>query len=117
MNKYDLTKKCQAADVHAMPVQSSEDRVEHDPQLRHRGMYQALEHPELGLRKLQSAPFKLAATPAFNQLPAPLIGQHNREVLEGILGLPHEDLVSGYEDGTFWPIDRPRYPYMEEMLK
>ena len=117
MNKYDLTKKCQAVDVHAMPVQSSEDRVEHDPQLRHRGMYQALEHPELGLRKLQSPPFKLAATPAFNHLPAPLIGQHNREVLEGILGLPHEDLVSGYEDGTFWPVDRPRYPYMEEMLK
>ena len=116
-DKYDLTKKCQAAGVRAMPVQSSEDRVEHDPQLRHRDMYRALEHPQLGLRKLQNAPFKLAATPAVNHLPSPLIGQHNRQVLEGILGLSHEELVSGYEDGTFWPVDRPRYRYMEEMLK
>ena len=70
------------------------------------------------MRKLQNAPFKLAATPAVEPpVQAPLIGQHNRQVLEGILGLSHEELVSGYEDGTFWPVDRPRYPYMEEMLK
>ena len=117
LDKYELTETCQEAGVRAMPVQSSEDRVEHDPQLRHRDMYLALEHPQLGSRKLQNAPFKLAATPAVNHRPSPLIGEHNRQVFEDILGLPHEDLVSGYEDGTFWPVDRARYPYMEEMLK
>lgn len=116
-DKYDLTEKCQAAGVRAMPVQSSEDRVEHDPQLRHREMYKALTHPELGSRKLQNAAFKLTSTPAFNHHPAPLIGQHNRQILEGTLGLTHGELVAGYQDGTFWPIDRERFPYMEEMLK
>ena len=52
-----------------------------------------------------------------NHLPAPLIGQHTREIMEGLLGLSHEELVAGYEDGTFWPKGMERYPYMEEMLK
>src|SRR5882724_12574845 len=43
LGKYELTERCQAAGVHALPVQSSEDRVEHDPQLRHRQMYQEME--------------------------------------------------------------------------
>ena len=50
--------------VRAMPVQSAEDRVEHDPQLHHREMYVPIEHPALGMRKVQNAPFKLSETPA-----------------------------------------------------
>jgi crotonobetainyl-CoA:carnitine CoA-transferase CaiB-like acyl-CoA transferase len=117
MDKYDLTDTCQAAGVRAMPVQSAEDRVEHDPQLRYREMYLEIEHPALGVRKMQNAPFKLSKTPAVNSRPAPLIGQHTREIVENLLGFSHEELLAGYEDGTFWPVTRPRYPYMEEMLK
>ncbi len=117
LNKYEVTDRCQAAGVCAMPVQSAEDRVEHDPQLRHRQMYQAVEHPALGVRKMQNAPFKLAETPAENTRPSPLIGQHTQEIVEGLLGFSHEELVAGYEDGTFWPKTMARYPYMEDMLK
>ena len=35
LGKYELTERCQAAGVRALPVQSAEDRVEYDPQLRH----------------------------------------------------------------------------------
>src|ERR1700710_1798763 len=38
LGKYELTERCQAAGVRALPVQSAEDRVEHDPQLRERGV-------------------------------------------------------------------------------
>jgi crotonobetainyl-CoA:carnitine CoA-transferase CaiB-like acyl-CoA transferase len=117
LGKYELTEICQAAGVRALPVQSSADRVEHDPQLRHRQMYLEVEHPALGVRKMQNAPFKLSATPAINRLPAPLIGQHTREIVEGLLGLSHEELLAGYADGTFWPTTRERYAYMEEMLQ
>ena len=116
LEKYDLMEKCQAAGVPAMPVQSTENRVEHDPQLRHREIFQEMEHPELGLRKFQNAPFKLSETPALMMQPSPLIGQHNQEVFEGILGLSHEDFSSGYEDGTFWPKTMDRYSYMDEMI-
>jgi crotonobetainyl-CoA:carnitine CoA-transferase CaiB-like acyl-CoA transferase len=115
--KYDLSQKCQAAGVRAMPVQSSEDRVEHDPQLRHRGMYAELEHPALGTQKFQSPPFKLSKSPAVIERPAPLIGQHTREVLEELLDMKLDDIRAGYEDGTFWPVHMPTYPYIEEALQ
>ncbi len=117
LGKYELTDRCQAAGVRALPVQSAEDRVERDPQLRHRQMYQPIEHPALGTRKVQTAPFKLSATPAVNHLPAPLIGQHTQEIVEGLLGYSHDALRSGFDDGTFWPMTRARFPYMEEMLR
>jgi benzylsuccinate CoA-transferase BbsF subunit len=117
LGKYELTERCQAAGVRALPVQSAEDRVEHDPQLRHREMYVGMAHPALGLRKVQNAPFKLSETPAENPLPSPLIGQHTQEIVEGLLGYSHEELRAGFEDGTFWPAKRERFPYMEEMLR
>ena len=67
--------------------------------------------------KVQNAPFKLSETPASNHLPSPLIGQHTREIVEGLLGYSHEELRAGFADGTFWPTKRARFPYLEEMLQ
>jgi crotonobetainyl-CoA:carnitine CoA-transferase CaiB-like acyl-CoA transferase len=117
LNKYELTEKCQAIGVRAMPVQSAEDRVEHDPQLRARGLYTELEHPLLGRRKVQGAPFKLSKTPATVRTPAPLIGQHTVDVLQELLGLSRQEIKEGYDDGTFWPKSMPLYPYIEEALR
>jgi benzylsuccinate CoA-transferase BbsF subunit len=117
LGKYELTERCQAAAVRALPVQSAEDRVEHDPQLRAREMYLPIDHPALGIRKVQNAPFRMSETSAVNSRPAPLIGQHTREIVEDLLGYSHEELREGFGDGTFWPAKRPRFPYMEEMLR
>ena len=114
LEKYQVTERCQNAGVRAMPVQSSEDRMEHDPQLRHRGMYQEVEHPVLGIRKMQKAPFKLSDTPAEIYSASPLIGQDNWEVFLDLLGLSREELQAGYEDGIFWPKTMERYSYLEE---
>ena len=117
LDKYQLTEQCQAAKVRALPVQSAEDRVEHDPQLRHRQMYVQMTHPALGQYKVQNAPFKLSESPATNHCSSPMIGQHTREIVEGLLGYSHEELRAGFADGTFWPANRPRFPYMEDMLQ
>jgi len=117
LGKYQLTEHCQKAGVRALPVQSAEDRVENDPQLRHREMYREIEHPALGAYKVQNAPFILSQTPAANHLPSPMIGQHNQEIVEGLLGYGRDALREGFADGTFWPQKRPRFPYMEEMLR
>ena len=117
LEKYELMELCQGSGVPAMPVQSTGNRVDDDPQLRHREIYQEMIHPVIGQWKFQNAPFKLSETPAINYHAAPMIGQHNQEVFEGMLGLSHEEFVAGYEDGTFWPKTLDRYPYMDEMLK
>ena len=119
LGKYEIMERCQAAGVPSMPVQSSQDRVDNDPQLRHREMYREIEHPALGTWPLQNAPFQMSEIPAVNSRPGPLIGQHNREVFEGLLGISHEELVNGFEDGTFWPKDfsMDDYPYLKEMME
>src|SRR5262249_5715961 len=66
--------------------------------------------------KIQGIPFKLSKTPAEISRPAPLIGQHTREVLTELLGLTLQDIRDGYADGTFWPARLPLYPYIEETL-
>ena len=114
LEKYELTQQCQAAGVRAMAVQSSQDRVEHDPQLKERGMYTELEHPMLGTWKFQNAPFKLSKSPAEVYRPPPMIGQHNKEIMEELLGISHQELQQGYEDGTLWPPEMPQFPYIEE---
>jgi crotonobetainyl-CoA:carnitine CoA-transferase CaiB-like acyl-CoA transferase len=119
LGKYEIMERCQAAGVRAMPVQSNQDRVDNDPQLRYREMYKGVEHPVIGTWPLQNAPFKMSETPAINSRPGPLIGQHNREVFEGLLGISHEELVAGFEEGAFWPknLSMDLYPYLKDMTE
>ena len=119
LGKYEIMERCQAAGIPAMPVQSSQDRVDNDPQLRHREMYRDVKHPALGTWPLQNAPFKMSETPAINSRSGPLIGGHNKEVFQGLLGISHEVLVSGFADGAFWPKDLSMedYPYFKEMME
>ena len=119
LGKYEIMERCQAAGVAAMPVQNSQDRVDNDPQLKHREIYRDVEHAALGTWPLQNAPFKMSDTPAFNSRSGPLIGGQNRDVFEGLLGISHEDLVDGFEEGAFWPKDLSMddYPYFKEMLE
>ena len=117
IERYDLMELCQSAGVRCMPVQSNKDRMENDPQLKHRGMFNELDHPVLGRHRFQNAPFHLSESPALNHMHAPLIGQNNREVFEGILGLSHDELAEGYEDGTFWPSSVEKYDYINRIIE
>ena len=113
LDKYAVMEVCQAAGVRAMPVQSSEDRIENDPQLAHRELFTEMAHPVLGSHKFQNAPFRLSATPAVHKSAAPLIGEHIQEVLEGLLGLSHDDVVDGIENNIFWPKGLDRFDYID----
>ena len=117
LDKYEVMAVCQAAGVRAMPVQSSQDRVENDPQLAHRELFSPMEHPVLGRNRFQNAPFKLSETPARHRSAAPLIGEHTQEVLEGLLGLPHEEVVHGIENNVFWPRGMDRFDYVDAIAK
>ena len=90
--------------------------MENDPQLRQRGMYTEMKHPMLGNWKFKNAPFKLEKSPARVDKPPPMIGQHNREIFENLLGLTLEEISEAYDDGTFWPPQMPKYPYIQEAL-
>jgi len=90
----DLTRKhatqhwvegLEAAGLPCGPVNTI-DRVFDDPQVRHRGMKIAMEHPA-GEAPLIGSPLKLSDTPVSYRRPPPTLGQHTDEVLEQLLGL------------------------------
>jgi len=117
LEKYELTDRCQTAGVRAAPVQSNEDRVEHDPQLREQGMYTTVHHPVLGEHLTQNAPFTFSTSPTSVEKSGPLCGENNAEILGGMLGVSTQEIRDGYEDGTFWPKSIPLEPYLLEALE
>jgi CoA:oxalate CoA-transferase len=78
-------------EVPVAPIIGVEEAVE-DPQVRHRGMLVELEHPEAGTVKTVNFPVKFSRTPARVDRAAPLLGQHNAEVLTELLGYREEDV-------------------------
>jgi crotonobetainyl-CoA:carnitine CoA-transferase CaiB-like acyl-CoA transferase len=74
------------------PVSTIEDVFE-SPQLRARDYFQEVEHPELGRSFRYPGPFvKFSETPIRYRRRPPLIGEHNREIYGGELGMPDREL-------------------------
>ncbi len=72
-------------------------RVGDLPQLVHRGFYELVDHPVNPTARHSTLPMRISTGPArFHRTAAPLLGQHNREVLSG-LGLS-EDEIADLED-------------------
>lgn len=115
-DKYEVMRLCQEATVHAMPVQDARDRVESDPQLVARGVLQELPHPVIGLFKYQGVPWEASGMDLTLPAAGPLAGEHNVQILLGLLGLSREEVRQGYEDGTFWPKELPVEPYLVTAL-
>jgi len=90
--RYDVMHQCQAAGIIAAAVQGAEDRVEYDPQLKHRGMHPVIEHPEIGEFEYEGYPVKLSRTPAFVHGRGPTLREHNRYVYGELLGLSDEEM-------------------------
>ncbi len=82
----------QDAGVPAGVAQSQADLWE-DPQLRHRGFFQWLDHAECGPMPYDGLTYHLSETPGALRMPQALIGQHNEEILKEILGIGDEELV------------------------
>jgi crotonobetainyl-CoA:carnitine CoA-transferase CaiB-like acyl-CoA transferase len=88
-----LESTLQAAGVPVHRVASSEDAFA-DPGIAARRHIVNVDHPELGPVPIEAPRFILSATPApVPAWPGPLLGQHNDEVLRGILGMSDEDIV------------------------
>jgi crotonobetainyl-CoA:carnitine CoA-transferase CaiB-like acyl-CoA transferase len=72
--------KLEAAGIPSGPVLSIRDMLKH-PQTRARDMVVAVDHPVAGRVETIGVPAKFSATPTEVSRPAPLFGQHTREVL------------------------------------
>lgn len=73
-------RKLEASRIPSGPIFSPE-KILSNEHLLARGMVVELEHPAAGLVKSLGNPMKLSKTPITYRRPAPMLGEHNREVL------------------------------------
>ncbi len=89
----------QAAGVAAGVVQTGEDLLEHDPQLKHRQFFQELDHPEIGKHRAQGPSFVLSKSPGEVRR-APLLGEHSEYLLKEILGMSDDEIAELVIEGA-----------------
>lgn len=81
-----------SAGVPASPINTI-DRIVEDPHIAGaREMFVTVPHPTAGKMKICGNQIKLSDTPVAFDRPAPLLGQHNLEVYEELLGITKEKL-------------------------
>jgi len=75
-----LLERMLAADIWCAPVQDIRQASE-DPQVTHMGMIQSYEHPKAGTVRVVGPAVRMSETPATIERPAPMVGEHGREIL------------------------------------
>ena len=104
---YDVMHHLQNVGVPAGVVVNAEQLV-NEPHLNARGFFWDVDHPEAGLRRYAGQPVRMSATPARLHRPAPCLGQHNDQVLQGLLGLSADELDVLREKGVIGNQPVPR---------
>ena len=97
----EITELLQSKGVAAIPVMGAEDRL-FNPHFRERGLYSDIEHPSLGAEPIYNIMWNLSRTPPSIRRHAPLLGEHNRQIFGGLLGMATEEITRLEEDQVLW---------------
>jgi benzylsuccinate CoA-transferase BbsF subunit len=90
----------QAAGVPAGVVQTMQDILEHDLQLKEREFLVPLKHPVIGIFGHPTPPYKLLKTKAHVRT-SPCMGEHTEYVCTQLLGMSDEEFVELWRQGIF----------------
>ncbi len=93
-----LVKALLEADIWCGEVKTHLDAAA-DPQVSHLGILQSYDHPRAGLVQVVGPAVGMSATPPAISRPAPLIGQHTRDVLAEF-GIPEADIEQALQSGA-----------------
>ncbi|GGL61516.1 CaiB/BaiF CoA transferase family protein [Wenxinia marina] len=94
----ELAQVLAEAGVPAGPVTDGRDLAT-DPALTEAGHFVQVPHPVLGPSAMPAPPMRLSATP-WEVGPSPCLGQHNKEVFEGLLGMAPDEAAALAEEGV-----------------
>ena len=97
-SKQQAWQAAQKARVLSGPLNTVED-LANEPFFNKRGAFAQVDHPQAGLLKQPGRPFIMSETPWTLRRPAPLLGQHNDEVLAD-LGYTTEEIISLHQLGV-----------------
>ncbi|MGA8848281.1 MAG: CoA transferase [Dehalococcoidia bacterium] len=98
---HDAEHLLKEAGVPCMRVKTFTEIVD-DPHIRAREMIVKMKQPFVGEVETYGSPFKMSATSAGVRGYAPLLGEHNRQILSSMLGYSDEQVNALYEDGVLY---------------
>ncbi|MBI2849853.1 MAG: CoA transferase [Chloroflexi bacterium] len=96
--KMEITEMCQVKGVPCTPVNTPAE-FSQDAHMKARGFFVEIEHPVMGRHSYLNPPYRLSKTVCRIERPAPLLGQHNREVYGGELGHTDKELAELKSEG------------------
>lgn len=94
----DLIEALLAADIWCGEVKTHLEAAA-DPQVAHLGLLQSYEHPRAGTVKVVGPAVGMSDTPPSIERPAPLVGEHTREVL-GEFGITASEIDHALQSGA-----------------
>ncbi len=89
------------------PINTVKDVLE-SQQYAARGYFVEVEHPKAGKYRYPGWPYQMSATPPRVSRPAPLLGQHNQEVLCSVLGYSEQEYQRLQQLGVVKPVKDER---------
>ncbi|HLF09357.1 MAG TPA: CoA transferase, partial [Dehalococcoidia bacterium] len=89
----EIFQQLQAYSVMCAPIMTVDEAFT-DPQEVARDFFVEIDHPAAGRLLYPGAPFIMDETPWSVRRPAPLLGEHNEQVLCGELGLSKQELLA-----------------------
>lgn len=95
-----LARELVAAGIPASVVKSPRERIDEDPDLAAWGLFPTVTHPEIGTVRVEGLPLRMSATPWCIERAAPCLGEHNRDVLGGLLGRSDVELDQLMKQGV-----------------
>lgn len=98
LEKVPLFRALQSAGVIAGPLQKAGERLV-CPQLRDRGFFEVTGNADTGDYEMPGLSWKMARTPNHIRSGPPMLGQHNEEILKGLLGYSDEEYASLLDRG------------------
>lgn len=81
------------------------DKVVNDPVVNYRKMIVEVKQPKVGKMKIAGSPFKMSETPGSVWAPAPLLGEHTKEVLKNILNYPDDKIEELRNKGVVYTLE------------
>jgi benzylsuccinate CoA-transferase BbsF subunit len=97
----EVTQRLQSAGIAAFPSLSA-DQLLTDPHLAERDAFPVVTHPEKGQQRAVAPPWRFSQTPAALDRWTPDLGEHNREVFCGLLGMDEAELATLQEAQIVW---------------
>lgn len=98
LKAYDIMGRLQDAGIPCAPVLNAHEVLE-NPQLKERGFFEEVDHPQTGAYLHAGTPWRLSRSRSQDRRPAPALGQHSEQVLSTLLGVSEDELDSLAERG------------------